>query len=317
LDTGGDPAGLFFRYDFQASNSQSTEYGILVKRIASVLSCVCALAASSFAASAEWEGAQDPFKLYGNSYYVGTEGLSSVLITSPAGHILIDGASPNAGPAIAAHIRQLGFKLEDIRYILVSHEHGDHAGGIAELQRLSGATVLTSAKAKPVLETGKADKGDPQAGYRMPDMTPLAPVRAVRDGETVELGPLSIKAHYTPGHTQGGISWTWQSFEHGKAMNIVYADSLNAIAGPGFRYSGNTLYPNAKADVERSIARVAALSCDILVTAHPDASGLLEKQAKQKELGSAAFVSPGACAAYADAGRERLAQTLAQEAAKR
>ena len=286
-----------------------------MKRIAAVLSCLLALPALSIAA--EWEGPQDPFKLYGNSYYVGTEGLSSVLITSPAGHILIDGASPKGAPAIAAHIRQLGFRMEDIRYILTSHEHYDHVGGVAELQRLSGATVLTSVAAKPVLETGKTDKGDPQFGNDMPDMKPLAPVRSVRDGESVELGPLSIKAHYTPGHTQGGISWTWKDFEHGRPMNMVYADSLTAITGPGFRYSGNTLYPNAKADIERSIARVAALPCDILVTAHPDASGLLEKQAKQKELGSAAFVSPGACQRYADAGRERLAKTLAQEAPAR
>jgi metallo-beta-lactamase class B len=142
-------------------------------------------------------------------------------------------------------------------------------------------------------------------------------VRSVRDGESVELGPLSIKAHYTPGHTQGGISWTWMAFEHGRGMNMVYADSLNAIAGPGFRYSGNPLYPKAKADVEHSIARVAALPCDILVTAHPDASDLLERQARQKQLGNVAFVNPGACVAYADAGRERLAKTLAQEAAKR
>jgi len=282
-----------------------------VKRTAVLLSCLAALPTLSHAA--EWEGAQDPFQLYGNSYYVGTAGLSSVLITSPAGHILIDGASPKAAVQIAAHIRQLGFKLEDIRYILTSHEHYDHVGGIAELQRLSGATVLTSAAAKPVLETGKTDKGDPQFGNDMPDMTPLAPVRALRDGETVELGPVSIKAHYTPGHTKGGVSWTWMAYENGRPMNMVYADSLTAITGPGFRYSGNTVYPNAKADLERSIARVAALPCDILVTAHPDASGLLEKQAKQKELGKAAFVNPGACVSYADAGRRKLAQTLAGE----
>ena len=173
--------------------------------------------------------------------------------------------------------------------------------------------MLTSVAAKPVLETGKTDKGDPQFGNDMPDMTPLAPVRALRDGETVELGPVSIKAHYTPGHTKGGVSWTWMAYENGRPMNLVYADSLTAITGPGFRYSGNSVYPNAKADLERSIARVAALPCDILVTAHPDASGLLEKQAKQKELGKAAFVNPGACVSYADAGRRKLAQTLAEE----
>jgi metallo-beta-lactamase class B len=278
-----------------------------VKRIAAVLSCLCALSSPFAAHAADWEGAQDPFPLYGNSYYVGTEGLSSVLITSPAGHILIDGATPKAAAQIAAHIRQLGFKVEDIRFILTSHEHFDHAGGIAELQRLSGATVITSPAAKPVLETGKTDKGDPQFGSRLPDMTPVALVRTVRDGDTVELGPVSVKAHYTPGHTQGGISWTWKSFEKGRAMNMVYADSLNAIAGPNFRYSRNAVYPRAKADIERSIALVAALPCDILVTAHPDGSDLMERQAKGQ------LASPGACQRYAETGRKRLARTLAEE----
>ena len=279
-----------------------------VNRIALLLSCALSALPVS-AAAAEWEGPQDPFQLYGNSYYVGTQGLSSVLITSTAGHILIDGASPKSAVQIAAHIRKLGFKLEDIRFILVSHEHYDHAGGIAELQALSGATVITSPAAKPVLASGKADKNDPQFGYDMPDMRPLAPIRTVRDGETVELGSLSVQAHYTPGHTQGGISWTWKAVEHGRALDMVYADSLNAIAGPAFRYSGNTLYPNAKADIERSIARVAALPCDILVTAHPDAMELIERQAK----GKAALVDPGACRRYAETGRARLAKTLEAE----
>ena len=279
-----------------------------MKRIALLLSCAF-LALPVFAAPAEWEGAQEPFQLYGDSYYVGTQGLSSVLITSKAGHILIDGATPKSAVQIAAHIRKLGFKPEDIRYILVSHEHFDHAGGIAELQALSGATVITSPAAKSVLASGKNDKGDPQFGYDLPDMKPLAAIRTVRDGESVELGSLSIKAHYTPGHTQGGISWTWKELENGRAMNMVYADSLNAIAGPGFRYSSNTLYPTAKADIERSIARVAALPCDILVTAHPDALDLIERQAK----GKAALVDPGACQRYAETGRARLAKTLAEE----
>ena len=286
-----------------------------MKRIAAALSCLCLLSSPLAVHGADWEGLQDPFVLHGTSYYVGTQGLSSVLITSPAGHILIDGASPKAPALIAANIRKLGFRLEDIKYILNSHEHHDHAGGIAELQRLSGATVLTSPAAKPVLESGVADKGDPQFGFNPPNMAPVARVKTVRDGETVILGPLAVKAHFTPGHTQGGISWTWQASENGKAVNMVYADSLTAISGPNFRYSGNALYPQAKADLERSIALVAALPCDILVSAHPDATGLLERQAKQKRLGSAAFIDRDACRKYAEAGRTRLAQTLAKEAA--
>lgn len=295
--------------------TNTSAMGILVKRLAAALSCLCLLSSPFAARAADWEGAQDPFVLYGTSYYVGTQGLSAVLLTSPAGHILIDGAGPKTPLQIAANIRRLGFKPEDIRYILVSHEHLDHAGGIAELQRLSGATVLTSPAAKPVLESGLTDKGDPQFGNGMPDMAPVANVKTVADGETVRLGPLAIKARYTPGHTQGGISWTWQATENGNTLNMVYADSLTALAGPNFRYSGNALYPQARRDVERSIALVASLPCDILVSAHPDATGLLERQAKQKQLGNAAFIDRDACRKYAEAGRARLAQTLANEAA--
>lgn len=239
-----------------------------------------------------------------------------MLITSQAGHILIDGGTPKSPSQIVANMRKLGFRIEDVRYILVSHEHFDHAGGVAQLQRLSGATVLTSPAAKPVLETGKPDKGDPQFG-ELPDMEPVANVKTVRDGETVNLGPLAVKANYTPGHTQGGISWTWVASEAGKPLNMVYADSLNAFGLHGFRYSGNPVYPNAKADIERSIARVAGLSCDILVSAHPDFSNLFERQARQAQEGSAALVDRNACRAYADIGRARLAKTLAQEAQQR
>ena len=287
---------------------------ILVKRIAAILSCLCL---STAALAADWEGPQEPFALHGNSYYVGTQGLSAVLLTSPAGHILIDGAGPKTPLQIAAHIRQLGFKVEEIKFILTSHEHLDHAGGIGELQRLSGATVLTSPAAKPVLESGVTDKADPQFSSNLPNMTPVAKVKTVRDGEIVTLGPLAIKAHYTPGHTQGGISWTWQSVENGKTLNMVYADSLNAVAGPNFRYSGNALYPQAKRDIERSIALVAALPCDILVSAHPDAIKLIERQAHVKQLGSAAFIDRDGCRKYAETGRKRLAETLAKEAAAR
>ncbi len=272
-------------------------------------------AGAALAEPAHWNAPQEPFAVYGNTYYVGARGLSSVLITSPAGHVLIDGGSPRSPEQIARNIRQLGFRLEDVKLILGSHEHFDHAGGIAELQRLSGATVLASVAAAPVLRTGQPDKGDPQFAD-LPPMAAAAKVRTVRDGETVRLGPLAITAHYTPGHTQGGTSWTWQSSEGGRMANMVYADSLNAIAAPPFRYSGDPAYPTARADVERSIARVAALPCDILVSAHPEAGGLWTRKARQSQHGNAAFIDPHACRAYADAGRARLAAQLAAEAAR-
>jgi metallo-beta-lactamase class B len=283
-----------------------------------------ALCASAFSApfttpalAADWNGPQEPFALFGNTYYVGTAGLSSVLITSKAGHILVDGTTPQAAAQIAQHIRQLGFRVEDIRYILTSHEHFDHAGGIAELQKLSGATVLASPEAVKVLRSGLPDKGDPQ--YTGPDgdlppMTPVAKLRAVRDGEVVTLGPLAVTAHFTPGHTRGGASWTWRASEGGKTVGIVYADSLNAVAADGKRFDGNPGYPSARADIERSMATVAGLQCDVLVSAHPEFSGLWERKAKQPQLGNAAFIDGNACKAYVAAARERLQKRLETDA---
>jgi len=281
-----------------------------------ILSLSLMFACPHGALAADWDAPQDPFPIYGGSYYVGPQGVASVLITSSKGHILIDGGTPKSAQTIIEHVRELGFKPEDIKVILVSHAHFDHAGGLAQLQRLSGATVLTSPAAKPVLDSGKPDRGDPQFGA-LPDIEPVENVKTVRDGEIVSVGPLAVKANYTPGHTRGGISWTWTAQEPAGAMNMVYADSLNAFGLHGFRYSGDARYPEAKADIERSIARVAALPCDILVSAHPEAGGLFERHARQANEGSTAFIDRDACRRYADDGRQRLEKTLAQEAAAR
>ncbi|AXA91227.1 subclass B3 metallo-beta-lactamase [Massilia sp. YMA4] len=269
------------------------------------------LVAPAFAG--DWDEPQDPFPIYGNVYYVGPHGISALLVTSPQGHILLDGATPKSPDAIAAHVRQLGFKVEDIKYILTSHEHFDHAGGIAALQKLTGATVIGSAKSVPVLASGKPNPGDPQfAG--LPDMTPVANTRVVQDGDVIKLGPLALTAHYTPGHTQGGLSWTWQATENGRTVNMVYADSLNAIGAKGFRYDGDQRYPGAKADLERSIAKVAGFRCDLLVSVHPEQSDLWERKEKAAKQGSAAYLDPAACRSYAEQAKARLTQRLADEA---
>ena len=263
-------------------------------------------------AANDWNTPQEPFALYGNTYYVGTHGLSAVLITSPQGHILIDGGSEKSAPQIVRNMRRLGFKVEDIRFILNSHAHFDHAGGIAELQRLSGAEVLVGSAAVPVLASGQADKSDPQYIDLQP-MAPTARVRAVADGDVVKLGPLAVTMHATPGHTQGGASWTWNAVEGGRTAHMVYADSLNAIAAGPFRYRGHLAYPTARADLERSIATVAGLPCDVLVSAHPEGSDLWQRYARRAARGNAAFIDTTACRTYADKARARLAAQLAKE----
>lgn len=264
------------------------------------------------ARAADWYAPQDPFPIYGNSYYVGTGGISAVLITSKAGHVLVDAGGPLAVEQVAAHIRQLGFKVEDIRMILVSHEHYDHAGATAALQKMSGAAVLASPAAVRVLASGQPDQADPQ----LPNLELIAPVarlRAVRDGETVRVGPLAVTAHFTPGHTKGATSWTWRSEEAGRSVDVVYADSLTALAAEGRRFSDNPLYPNAPADVEHSAALVAALPCDVLLTPHPERGGLWERKARQGQLGDAAFIDRDACRRYAADARANLAHVLADE----
>jgi metallo-beta-lactamase class B len=266
------------------------------------------------AKAADWYAPQEPFAVYGNTYYVGTGGISAVLITSPAGHILIDVGAPMSPPQIVEHIRQLGFKVEDIRYILNSHAHHDHAGGISELQKLSGATVLASPASLDVISSGQPDKNDPQFPNLVP-MTPVTKIRVIHNAEVVRLGPIAVTAHFTPGHTKGGTSWTWQSTENGRVANMVYADSLYALSGDGARFSNNPGYLNAKADIEGSIATVESLKCDVLVSAHPELSGLWERKAQQQVLGNAAFIDKDACRSYAAKARVWLAQTLAEDAA--
>ncbi|MHB1205667.1 MAG: subclass B3 metallo-beta-lactamase, partial [Rhodospirillaceae bacterium] len=211
-----------------------------------------------------WNKPHTPFAIYGNTYYVGVDGLSAILITSDAGHVLIDGALRESAPQIAANIKALGFRIEDVKLILNSHDHYDHAGGLGELQRLSGAAVKASASSAAVLRTGKAGRDDPQFSITDP-YPPVAKVETLRDGETVKVGPLALTAHFTPGHTPGGTTWTWDSCEGARCLHMVYADSLTAVSSPEFRFTGSTALRNLQA----SIAVVRSLRCDILITPHP------------------------------------------------
>jgi Zn-dependent hydrolases, including glyoxylases len=180
----------------------------------------------------EWNARRKPFRIYGNTWYVGPYGLSSILVDTGQGLALFDGDLPESAPVIEANIRALGFHVRDVKWILNSHAHSDHAGGIAALQRDSGAQVLASADGAHEMALGGADREDPQYGDS-PDYPPVRHVRVVRDGEIVRLGGMAITAHYTPGHTQGSTSWTWTSCAGGRCLHMAYADSLAAIGAPG------------------------------------------------------------------------------------
>jgi metallo-beta-lactamase class B len=262
---------------------------------------------------ANWNQPQKPFQIYGNTYYVGTKGLGSILITSPKGHILIDGALPESAPLIVTNIRALGFRIEDVKLILNTHVHFDHAGGISELQKLSGAKVAASAASAKVLRSGEVDNDDPQYGG-LPRIDPIAHVTIFKDGEKLNVGETVVMAHLTPGHTLGGTSWTWKSCEGKTCLNVVYGDSLNPISGPGYLYTDPKRDPNGVKQLETSYATFASLPCDILLAPHPELVDLLGKLAKRDQGASPnPFIDTHACEAYVQASRDSLAKRIAVE----
>jgi metallo-beta-lactamase class B len=256
----------------------------------------------------EWDRPAPPMRLHGNTYYVGTCGISALLVTGKDGHVLIDSGTEAGAELVAANIRRLGFRLSDVRYLLHSHEHHDHVGGMARLQQLTGAEVIASANAAPVLRSGVNGAGDPQAGTlkRFPGV-PVA--RIVKDGDKVRLGAIQLTAHDSRGHTHGALSWQWVSCDGGVCRTFVYADSLSPVSAPGYRFSDK---PNVVEAFRRSIAALGKLECDILVTPHPAASNL-----RARVSGEAPLFDPKGCADHAERLGKRLDQRLAEESAAR
>ena len=253
-----------------------------------------------------WDDPAPPARLHGSTYYVGTCGITALLVATERGHVLIDGGTAKGGALIGANIRTLGLDPRDIEWILSTHEHFDHAGGIAELQRLTGAKVAAVAASAAVLRSGKSAPDDPQFGVLAP-IGPVKVARILRDGDTIRLGSLMLSAHATPGHAPGSTSWTWRSCDVDGCRSVAYVDSVSAISDKQYRYSA---HPDYVAAFRRSLDRIAALPCDFLITPHPAASGLFERLAGGTE-------SANECARYAERGRAGLARRLAEESAAR
>ena len=262
----------------------------------------------------EWNAPEPPFRVFGNTYSVGTAGLGAVLVTSEKGHVLLDGGLPQSAERIDASIRALGFKTEDVKLILNSHAHYDHAGGIAALHRASGAQVAASASGARAIESGGPTHDDPQYQQKGGLYPPAKSVRVVADGEVLRVGDLAITAHMTPGHTPGAATWTWRACEGERCLDVVYADSLNSVSLPGFRFTGDAKRPSIVASFERSLDIVAALPCDILLAVHPNQSPMYDKLKRRGTAPDAAPVADGnACRAYAEAARQRLKRRVAEE----
>lgn len=256
-----------------------------------------------------WNEAIDPFRIHGNTWFVGTDGLSSILIETDDGLILIDGGLPQSAALIDANIRSLGFNTTDIKAILVSHTHYDHVGGIAALQRLSRANVFTNEAGKVPLSTGALAADDPQyvAGNDSNSFPAARQVVAIRNGELVSVGSVDVKAVHTPGHTPGGTTWTWESCAMNTCYDVVYADSLSAVSAEGFEFG----LSGAGQDIVASAGVIGDLDCDIFLSPHPFFFGMYDKLERRDEGNP--FVNTVGCLVYADSALVRLEQRLEAE----
>ncbi len=207
-----------------------------------------------------WDDAAPPAHVFGNVYMVGTCGIVSLLVATPGGHFLIDGATEAAAPMIAENIRRLGFEPGDVKYLLATHEHFDHVGGLAKLKAITGAKFVTHVAAKQAMQSGVPHETDPQRGAIKPFMGLSADV-LVGDGESLAIEDFSVRLVTTPGHSPGGASYTWQSCEGGTCYQIVYADSLSAVSADDYRFSD---HPQYVATLRSSFSKIESLkACDL------------------------------------------------------
>jgi metallo-beta-lactamase class B len=266
------------------------------------LASVVALVLAGRRLNATKRGGQEPaepFRIAGNLYYVGANDVSAFLITGPAGHIVIDGGYPSTAPMIMASIAKLGFNIKDVKVLLNSEPHPDHAGGLGVIQKASGAELWASEASAYSLASGGDD----------PDI--VLPLRALirigilgypairvdhvfKNGETIRLGPLALTAHITGGHTRGCTSWSFQVRDGDRVLNVVSACDLVPIA--------TTRYPEQGADLERSFRVLRSLPADIWVTCHARSWGRYRKfvaRATAKDP-VAPFIDPKGYRAYID-----------------
>ena len=257
----------------------------------------------------EWDKPAPPFELLGDTWYVGTCGISAILIIGDKEHILIDSGVKAAVPLILQNIRALGIDPRDIGTLLISHEHFDHVGGHAAMVQATGARVIASAEAAKVLASGTVSPDDPQAAIH-PAMRPVKVDRIVADGEVLRIDDNEITAHLTPGHTPGAMSWTWPAcslpWQPPVCRRVAYVDSLSPVSGDDYRFSD---HPALVAAFRTSIAKVAKLPCDILATPHPSASQMLDRMRAGTLLGGTT------CADYARSIGQRLDARLKDEGA--
>jgi len=277
-------------------------------------------AAVALAAAATLAGAQDtdnqpvePFRIAGNLYYVGARNISSYLIATPAGHIVIDAGYESTVPQIEKNIRTLGFKVEDVRILLNTQAHYDHAAGFAQLKKDTGAQLMVSGPDADVIERGGLHD------FSFGDTHPFPPAhvdRRLKDGDTVTLGKMTLHAHVTPGHTKGCTTWAFSVTEHTRELHVVDMCGLTVLDTT--RLLNNAAYPEIVSDYEKTFAAMRTIPVDIFIGAHP---AYYDGEAKAAALkanpsGPNPFIDPAGYRRYIDTGEKRFRAALAKEHAR-
>ena len=230
----------------------------------------------------------EPFHIIGNIYYVGASDITSYLIVTSTGDILLDGGFVETAPMIEANIRKLGFKLSDVKYILSSHEHLDHAGGISELQRVTGAKFVALEQEVPGLTAGTS-------------FPAAKPDRVIHDGDTVRIATVVMTAHLTPGHTRGCTTWTTTMHDGTRIYHVVFVGSASVL--PMYRLidrpGAPATYPGIAQDYEKTFRVLRSLPCEVFLASHgsfyslADKRGVMEKKPAQNP-----FIDPWGYQAY-------------------
>lgn len=282
-----------------------------MRRLVALVAGLAALASSALALTPRetWNLPAEPFHVIGDVYYVGMHGLSSWLIVTPSGDILIDGDLPESAPFIERHIRQLGFQLKDVKIILNSHAHFDHFGGIAQIKRDTGATFMASAGDRASLETGTYLGSETVKSLQGP---PVKVDRLIGDGQQVTLGGVALTAHLTPGHTRGCTTWTMPVAEAGRTYQVMFYCSTTVAAN---RLAPREQYPGIIADYRATFARLRTMKADVFLAPHAEMFDLWAKRARLGQ-GPNPFVDPTELQRFVAASAADFDRQLAAQRAK-
>lgn len=274
---------------------------------------LCLLAPARAAAQQDeearsWNRPIDPYRVVGNVYYVGASNVSSFLITTPAGHILLDSGFAETVPLIRSNVARLGFRMADVKILINSHAHYDHAGGLALLKEETGARLFASEADAALLAAG--GRGDFQFGDRFA-FAPVKADRLLRDGDRVTLGGVTLTARLTPGHTKGCTTWTMRAREGRRRYDVVFVGSTTV---PGYKLLGTPQYPNMVADYERTFRVMKRLPCDVFLASHGNFYEMLEKAGRlARGRGPNPFVDPRGYRDFVARTEKSFREQLARE----